>query len=161
MIRHLQLTTADFDLYGADISDLEKASFRAPWSREAYRQELYNPAAELWVLLREGSFAGYCCFWVFAGELHLMKIAIVPSLRGRGLASVLLGRVIEAGARAGARSAWLEVRPSNAPALRLYLKHGFREAARRRGYYRDSGEDAIVMSRLLPYEGVAERKSGP
>lgn len=150
----LQLTVANFDFYADDIRDLEKASFRDPWGEEAYRRELDNPVARLWILVHEGRFAGYASFWVFAGEIHLLKIAILPQLRRRGLASVLLKTVIEAGAGEGCRSVWLEVRPSNGSALGLYTKHGFVEVGRRRGYYRDTGEDAIQMYMPVPPESA-------
>lgn len=155
MIAHVELTAANFDEYRREICRLERTAFHTPWSEEAYRQEMDNPVARLWVLLEDGRFAGYACFWVFAEELHVMKIALLPPMRGRGLASMLMERILAAGADAGARSAWLEVRPSNAAALRLYMRRGFMEVGRRSFYYRDSGEDAILMCRPILQKNAA------
>ncbi|VBB41924.1 Ribosomal-protein-alanine acetyltransferase [uncultured Desulfatiglans sp.] len=157
MIAYVEVTAANFERYCSEICRLEETAFRTPWSEAAYRQELDNPVSRLWVLLEGGSFAGYACFWIFAQELHIMKIALLAPMRGRGLASKLMERIVAEGGAAGARSAWLEVRPSNAAALRLYARQGFEEVGRRRSYYSDSGEDAVLMSRsILQYSASGE-----
>jgi ribosomal-protein-alanine N-acetyltransferase len=78
---------------------------------------------------------------------HLMNIAVDPARRRRGIAWMLLEQMIE---RAGPNSEYtLEVRTSNAPAIALYERYGFRPAGTRPRYYRDNGEDAVIMWRAL------------
>jgi ribosomal-protein-alanine N-acetyltransferase len=77
--------------------------------------------------------------------MHLMNVAVDPSARRRGVATALLEQMIE---RAGPEQSYtLEVRPSNAGAIALYEQFGFRSAGTRRRYYRDTGEDAVIMWR--------------
>lgn len=139
----------NFQYFIDDILDIEKSSFPSPWSLNAFREETNKLASHLWALIMNGEFAGYICFWVFAGEIHLMNIAVHPGRRGKGLGRYMLDRMIEAGISRGIQTAWLEVRPSNLTARRLYEKARFREAGRRPRYYNDTDEDAIVMSLSL------------
>jgi len=129
---------------------IEGASFATPWRREHFLSEILGHRyAHSVVLLAEAGVLGYACMWRLHEELRINNIAIHPSWRGRGLADWLLGRVMRDAASAGCREATLEVRPSNRPALDLYRKHGFREVGRRRGYYQDTAEDAILMTAVL------------
>lgn len=75
-----------------------------------------------------------------------MNIVVAPEMRGRGIGRFLLKKMIEEGISSGSGSVWLEVRPSNLAARKLYGRMGFREVARRRRYYRDTSEDALVMA---------------
>jgi ribosomal-protein-alanine N-acetyltransferase len=78
-------------------------------------------------------------------ELHLLKVAVTPTQRGRGIANWFLNHCFTMGAQQGANSVYLEVRLSNITAIKLYEKLGFREIGRRFNYYPDSNEDAVVM----------------
>ena len=84
-----------------------------------------------------------------ADELHILKIAVTPARRGHGIATWFLNSCFTMGTRQGANSVFLEVRPSNIPAVELYEKLGFKEIGRRPKYYSDSKEDALVMMKKL------------
>jgi ribosomal-protein-alanine N-acetyltransferase len=148
----ISLTIIDednFQYFRDDILEIEKASFPSPWSPNAFREEINKLVSHLWGLIMNEELVGYICFWEFAGELHLMNIAVHPDRRGRGLGRYMLNGMIEAGISKGSQIVWLEVRPSNLAARKLYEKTCFRETGRRQQYYKDTHEDAIVMSLLL------------
>jgi len=88
---------------------------------------------------------GYGGFWHIADEAHISTIAVHPDWRGHKLGELLIWVMIREAIEQGARSVTLEVRISNTVAIRLYRKYGFEIVGRRRGYYRDNGEDAHVM----------------
>jgi ribosomal-protein-alanine N-acetyltransferase len=130
---------------------MERLSFPSPWSRSIFQHELHhNPMAENWVLEREGRLLGYASAWFRGDELKLNNLVVDPSHRRRGLADWLLPAVLNEGRKRGCARATLEVRPSNLPARRLYEKHGFVLAGRVANYYRQEGEDALVMEAPLP-----------
>jgi [ribosomal protein S18]-alanine N-acetyltransferase len=135
--------------YLGRVVEIERQSFLSPWTPAMFREELNRGISRLWVLEAQGVCSGYICFWVVADEMHLLNLAVDPGQRGRGLGRRLLDAMIEHGVQAGARSVWLEVRPSNSAARALYRQAGFQEAGRRRRYYRETGEDAIIMSRVI------------
>ena len=145
----INITAENFHRFQGDIMENERASFLSPWSLNMFREELRRPFSRLWILLKDEEFAGHICFWILDDEIHLMNIAIHPSRRGIGLGRYLLNKMIEAGVSKRVKSAWLEVRPSNLVARMLYQEGGFREVTRRALYYRDTNEDAIVMSLSL------------
>jgi len=127
---------------------IERASFPNPWSRRAFLHELRdNPMAKLWVARGEpgGSALGYLCIWFIVDEVHITNLAVHPSWRRQGVAGALIGTILARCRAEGAARAILEVRPSNDEARRLYESFGFRTVGRRKGYYFDNGEDALVM----------------
>ena len=143
------------------VATLEAACFTNPWTREMLERELrQSPVARVHVLRMPGlRVAAFCASWLFAGELHINTIAVHPDRRRQGLATVLMQHVFSEAVRHGATRALLEVRRSNAPALKLYESLGFTLAAVRRNYYSQPEEDALVLVREgLPTtpEGLAE-----
>ena len=130
------------------VARVEAASFPVPWSRESFWREASNEHT-CYVLVCDETAAepviGYAGCWILAGEAQITNVEILPAYRGRGIGTQLMAAVIEAAKERGATAMTLEVRPSNAPALALYHHYGFREAGRRKGYYSDNGEDAIIM----------------
>jgi ribosomal-protein-alanine N-acetyltransferase len=149
MISLIKVTADNFGRFEKGIMEIETASFPTPWTPDAFEEEARRSLSSLWVLLEDSTVLGYICFWIVADELHLMNIAVHPEMRGRGLGNGLLDKMTAAGVAQGARSVFLEVRPSNRDARNLYRKKGFREIGRRPKYYRDTGEDAIVMALSL------------
>jgi len=151
-----RMRTEDLD----EVLAIERLSFSMPWSRGAFLYEMQqNRAARCWVMREDGSVVAYVCLWEIADELHITNIAVHPSQRRRGLGRTLLGGVIEDGRERGLRVVVLEVRPSNREALPLYESFGFRVVGRRRGYYYDTGEDALVMEVSLAVAGTTPRET--
>ena len=131
----------------AQVLAIEQACFRVPWSERSYRFELLeNPVAALFVAELDGRLAGYIGLWDLVGEGHVSTLAVDQALRQRGIGQALLRHGIGALAQRGLESVTLEVRASNKAAQALYRKWGFEEVGRRRGYYRDNGEDALLMT---------------
>ena len=146
MTYSLKKTWPDFHLYTDQIIEIENASFPAPWSAKAFEEEINKNISNLWGVISEQRVLAYICFWMFSREIHILNFAVHPLKRSEGLGKTLLRNVIEAGTAGGAENIWLEVRPSNIPALFIYKKFGFVEAGLRKAYYSDSGEDAIIMA---------------
>ncbi len=128
---------------------IEAASFAVPWPEAAFREEMRGRHGRCAVLRRADHrgepIAGYICYWILEGELIINNVAIAAMQRRQGLGRRLLKHAFAAGRRSGCRTAYLEVRPSNEAALALYAAFGFTVISRRRGYYSDNREDALVM----------------
>lgn len=124
---------------------IEKTSQSAPWSEQSFKNELGNRHSIFSVLIVDGEVAGYGGIWVVIDEAHITNIAVRDELRGQGLGRRLLDHLMTQAVERGATSATLEVRASNLPAISLYEKAGFKTCARRKGYYPDNREDALVM----------------
>jgi [ribosomal protein S18]-alanine N-acetyltransferase len=138
---------------------IERASFPHPWSRQAFLYELReNRVARLWVARLEAGppdppIVGYLCLWLIADEVHVTNFAVDPTYRQRGIGRHLLGTLLELYRRDGAQRAALEVRPTNHSARRLYEAFGFRQVGLRKGYYFDTGEDALLMEARFEPDG--------
>jgi [ribosomal protein S18]-alanine N-acetyltransferase len=132
---------------------IERRAFTTPWSLAMFVLELAKPSGLcLAALDRAGRLTGYLVCARYDTVWHLMNVAVEPRLRRRGIARALLGEMI---GRAGPESEYtLEVRTSNAGAIALYEQFQFRSAGTRPRYYRDNGEDAVIMWR------TAETTSG-
>jgi ribosomal-protein-alanine N-acetyltransferase len=143
-----------------EVLAIERASFSMPWSRGAFLYELeQNRVARCYVVREDGRLIGYICLWEVADEVHITNVAVHPDLRRRGVARSLLSAVLDDARQRKLRLVVLEVRPSNAEALGLYESFGFRVVGRRRGYYYDTGEDALVMeASLVEGHGPAEAR---
>lgn len=131
---------------------IEQESFSVPWTRRMFEVELnQNPFGHVYVARsaggheQEGGFIGYVCFWVVFEEFRLMTLAVEPSARRRGFGRALLHHAMALGRAQGATRALLEVRASNAAALRLYAQEGFQQGAVRTRYYTNPVEDAVLM----------------
>jgi [ribosomal protein S18]-alanine N-acetyltransferase len=143
------MTLDDLD----EVLGIERASFQTPWSRGAFRYELTENRVARSVVVRIGrQLTGYLCLWEIGHEIHVTNLAVHPSFRRRGIARVLLGSILEEARRSGVELVFLEVRPTNVEALTLYESLGFRVIGRRKGYYFDTGEDALVMEARLGAE---------
>ena len=133
----------------SEIVAIERLRFAKPWTLRDYQLELSRAHSHLSVArLRPGEVAGFVCFWLLGEAVELVRIATHPRARGQGVADALLEQMLRQAVASGATHANLEVARSNAPALRLYRRHGFETASIRSRYYSD-GEDALLMSRLL------------
>lgn len=130
---------------------IERASFSAPWSRNAFVGELTENHFARYLVMLEGEVTiGYGGMWIIIDEAHVTNVAVHPDFRGRKLGESLLRRLMAEAVASGARKMTLEVRVSNDRALGLYRKLGFRDVGVRRGYYTDNKEDALIMWADLP-----------
>ncbi len=125
---------------------IERQCFPSPWSSTLFFYELKKPYACLWVLEQDQKILGYICFWLIADEVHLANLAVVPEARRQGRASFMLEVMLRYAKRKGAQRVLLEVRENNQAAQALYAKFGFKLDGRRKGYYNDTGEDALLLS---------------
>jgi [ribosomal protein S18]-alanine N-acetyltransferase len=124
---------------------IERRAFPTPWSLAMFVLELSKPSGVCLAAVQENRVVGYLICARYDQVWHLMNIAVDPPARRRGIASALLSEMIR---RAGPdRQYTLEVRTSNAGAITLYERFGFRSAGTRPRYYHDTGEDALIMWR--------------
>ena len=128
------------------VAALERQCFSRPWSQEAIAQELYNDMASLVVAENDyGAVLGYGLVKAVLDEGCLEKIAVAPDCRRQGVAEAILSAFLRFG-KAHLAFLTLEVREKNAPAIALYEKLGFQVVGRRKNYYADLKEDAILMT---------------
>jgi ribosomal-protein-alanine N-acetyltransferase len=124
---------------------IERRAFPTPWSLGMFVLELSKPSGVCLAAVSEGRLVGYLICARYAEVWHLMNIAVDPPSRRQGIATALVEQMLD---RAGHEASYtLEVRPSNAAAIALYERYGFRSAGTRRRYYHDTGEDAVIMWR--------------
>jgi len=129
---------------------IERAGYQFPWSEGIFRDCL-RVGYTCRVVDCGGEIAGYGIMSVGAGEAHILNVCIREEYRCRGLARKLLLYLLDRARAAGMYEAFLEVRPTNTVASRLYLSLGFEQVGMRRGYYQATvgREDACVLRRLL------------
>ena len=134
----------------AAIHAIECASFGDPWSLETFRGLLAHPPARIEVAVGAADeVLGYAVAWYVADEAEIANIAVAAHARRRGVGALLLDRILETAAEFRARTVFLEVRESNAEARTLYGARGFEVVGRRKRYYRQPDEDALIMRRTL------------
>jgi ribosomal-protein-alanine N-acetyltransferase len=138
-----RMTLDDID----QVVAIDQASFSLPWPERSFRFEVTdNPASRAWVAEADGRIAGMIVAWLLVDEAHIATIATHPDFRRQGIASKLLIHALQTMQSEGARTSVLEVRASNLAAQEMYRKFGFEESGRRPKYYKNNGEDAILMS---------------
>jgi [ribosomal protein S18]-alanine N-acetyltransferase len=163
-IRVRPMAAADLDRVLA----IERASFTMPWTLDTFRGLLRRSDADLFVAeMAEGQIVAgdiaagkttagetagrqvvaYAAVWTVVDQAELGDIAVAAEWRGRGIAKQLMDTVLEHVGRRGVREIFLEVRPSNHEARRLYERYGFVPIGRRKGYYSRPREDALVLRR--------------
>lgn len=133
----------------AEVMPVERSSYVTPWSVAMFVLELTRPETIALGARIDGRLAGYVICSPQSDEWHVMNVTVGPEHRRRGLARALLVELHDVldGATAGRARTTLEVRPSNKPAFALYASEGYLVAGRRRAYYPDDGEDALIMWR--------------
>lgn len=126
-------------------AEIEAVCFREGWSKPMLEESFSAPWSRFWGAEEGGRLFGYGVMSVIAGEGEILRIAVLKGFRRRGTGRKLLEAMVTDARNQGAGAMTLEVRESNATARRLYISAGFREEARRREYYRNPREDAIIM----------------
>lgn len=131
----------------APIAQLEMICFSDPWSENSVASELKNPLALWLTALEEGTVVGYIGSQTVFPEADIMNVAVHPDHRRKGIAQALIHALENHLKQRGVESLTLEVRASNIPAISLYQKLGFQEVGRRRNYYRNPKEDALILKK--------------
>ena len=139
-----RLTYADLP----QVIAIERRAFPTPWSLAMFVLELSKASGICLAALLEGRIVGYLVCSRYDTVWHVMNVAVDPTLRRQGIATALIERLFEEADGPGTQYT-LEVRTSNTIAIKLYEDFGFRSAGRRRGYYHDNREDALIMWRTV------------
>ena len=128
---------------------VERALFgEEPWTARTFWSELGQLGTRHYVVaVRGDEIVGYAGLCDYPDEAWVQTMAVAPAAQGQGLGTRLLLELLDEAARRGQRTVRLEVRADNAPAQRLYERHGFVREGVRRGYYQPSGTDAVLMLR--------------
>lgn len=134
----------------AEVMAIEDAIYTHPWTRGNFADSL-RAGYECRTLRLGGTLLGYFVLMAAAGEAHLLNLSIAPGRQRSGYGAALLGEAANLARALGARHVFLEVRPSNLAAQKLYTRFGFRKVAVRRGYYpaHAGREDALVLTLAL------------
>lgn len=127
------------------ILNLEKQINSAPWSEQAFRNELGHPHGVFKVAKLDNKIIGYGGVWLVIDEAHITTVAVAEEFRKRGIGKEIVRQLLEEARQRGMTCSTLEVRASNTPAIKLYENLGFKTIATRKGYYPDNKEDALVM----------------
>ena len=132
--------------YLKEVADLEKICFPTrPWSEGMFLAELENELCSYFLAKIDDKVIGYVGMWCVAGEGQITNIATHPGFRRRGLGREVVSALAEYARANGIASIFLEVRESNTAARALYTACGYREIGRRRRFYRNPAEDAVLM----------------
>jgi ribosomal-protein-alanine N-acetyltransferase len=132
----------------AAMAGIESAAFSDPWPMSSFRDLLVHPFSRMATATdAEGAVIGYCIMLQAADEAEIVNIATVPWRQRQGIGAQLLDDALAAAAVAGVVAMFLEVRESNRAARALYASRGFVAVGRRRSYYRNPVEDALVLRR--------------
>lgn len=132
------------------ILKLDRDCFGGLWTMEAYQRELDSPNSYfigLFAPVFTNQLVAMGCLWSILEEAHITILAVHPDFQGQGLGQTVLWGLLETSCELGLERATLEVRVSNTAAISLYHKFGFKTAGRRRRYYQDTGEDALILWR--------------
>ena len=128
-----------------EMAAIEEMTFAMPWSRKSFWEEAANDNAIYIVGTIDGKVVAYAGAWISFEEAQVTNVAVHPDYRGQGFGTKLFAKLIDEVKSRGASAITLEVRPSNEAAINLYEKFGLKSVGRRKGYYLDNGEDALIM----------------
>jgi ribosomal-protein-alanine N-acetyltransferase len=131
-----------------EVVEIDRSSFTLPWTERSFKYEVQeNTAARCWVTIEDERVASMLVLWIIVDEAHIATIATHPQFRRRGFArQMLVKSLVSAREQEGANKALLEVRARHVVAQKIYCDIGFVEVGRRPMYYRDNGEDAVLMT---------------
>lgn len=135
------MTPADADA----VSEIEIQSFALPWRRDTFYEVVQRENTAYVVGELDGKVIAYAGAWLAFGEAEVMSVAVAPEFRGRGYGRKLFAELLKICKERGATAVTLEVRPSNAAAIKIYESFGLKSVGRRPKYYVDNGEDALIM----------------
>jgi len=127
------------------VLEIEGVCFSVPWKESTFRALMGRTDTDLFVAEAEGHVVGYAAAWTVFDQAELGNVSVAPVARGHGMGGALVDTVVERVKERGAREVFLEVRESNLTAQAIYRERGFTEIGRRRSYYTQPTEDALVM----------------
>lgn len=136
----------------AEVMAIEQVSFEAGWPATAFERELSQNQMARYIVAEQVAsdssrqLAGFAGLWLMLDEAHVVTVAVLPQLRGRGIGRLLVHGLIELARDSAMSVATLECRVSNAVARSLYAGYGFYEVGLRKRYYSDNQEDAVIMT---------------
>lgn len=129
-----------------EVLNISNLSLKESWSKESLLKEITNPLAKYFLVKDNNEkILGFAGVWIIVDEGHITNVAIHPNFREQGVGTYLMTSLIEGCKTQKCNSITLEVRESNIAALKLYEKLGFKAAGKRKRYYSDNNEDAIIM----------------
>ncbi len=134
--------------YLDELAELERNFFSQPWTKDQLATLLnqqYDSPFHCFGLTLKKKLIGYVSFYEIQNEIEILNIAIAPNYQHRGEGTKLLNALFAVGRKKRVTAIFLEVRPSNTAALALYNKFSFQEIGRRRKYYQDTNEDALIL----------------
>jgi ribosomal-protein-alanine N-acetyltransferase len=141
--------------YLDQVLEIERVSFPTPWSKQSFLSELHdNSMAYYIVCMLDEKVIGYGGMWIILDEAHITNVAVHPEHRGKRIGQGIIFYLISKALSLGVCRMTLEVRPSNLSAIKLYQRMGFQAAGRRKGYYTDTKEDAIIMWKTLICDNI-------
>jgi ribosomal-protein-alanine N-acetyltransferase len=140
-----QMDTNDIDR----IMEIERKSFVAPWSKTMFEETIFSPISRGLVIEHNNTIVGYIVFYAVYVEAHIMNLAVNPEERKQGYARQMLDQVLKLFRENSIGECYLEVREHNRVAQELYEHFGFEVIGRRKKYYPETNEDALVMQLLL------------
>lgn len=129
------------------VLEIEGVSFSTPWKESTFRALLMRTDTDLFAADAAETLVGYAACWTVVDQAELGNVAVAGTARGRGIGGALVDAVLRRVAERGARECFLEVRESNVDAQSVYRNRGFEVVGRRRAYYSQPREDALVMRR--------------
>ncbi|WP_324825297.1 ribosomal protein S18-alanine N-acetyltransferase [Sinanaerobacter sp. ZZT-01] len=131
-----------------EMAKLDQMSFAMPWSVDSFHDEIVSNELAFYIVAEiQGKLIGYVGSWIILDEGHITHVAVNPDYRKKGVGHAMLSHLFDCCKEKGVLSHTLEVRPSNQAALTLYGQFGFKEAGRRKAYYENNGEDALILWR--------------
>lgn len=131
------------------LAELDKICFAVPWSEQSFIDETENELANYIVAADKDTVIGYIGYWKVIDEGHITNVAVNPEYRRKGIASLMLSKIIKAAYADKLYLLTLEVRKSNTAAQKLYEKFGFVPLGERKNYYHSPTEDAVIMTLML------------
>jgi len=133
-----------------EVMEIERLSFVSPWTGRLFEETLGSSVSTSVVMEKGGSVVGYVILYAVKPEAHILNIAVHPKHRGKGYGAGLINYVLNHFKLQKVTEFFLEVREGNIGAIRLYRRYGFEKIGKRKKYYTETNEDAVVMRLSLP-----------
>lgn len=142
--------------YISALCAIEKKSFSNVWTKENFESELTNPTSVFFVAVENGEALGCISMNNALGEGFISKLMVSEEKRRQGIGRLLLEKLCEYAQKNKMFALTLEVRESNTPAIALYEKAGFKNMGKRKNFYRNPKEDAVIMTKEFKYENISD-----